>query len=97
MHLRGAGVARQHLFERTHLVSVHCRVGKLTASGRSTSALEKSGTVRSLAINAMRSSRTATFGVDQHDGIVDDVGTIAGVGVREEHHLDAAREILQLR
>ncbi|COW84454.1 Uncharacterised protein [Mycobacterium tuberculosis] len=40
---------------------MHCRVGKLTASGRSTSALEKSGTVRSLAINAMRSSRTATL------------------------------------
>ncbi|CKO51390.1 Uncharacterised protein [Mycobacterium tuberculosis] len=43
------------------LSKVHCRVGKLTASGRSTSALEKSGTVRSLAINAMRSSRTATL------------------------------------
>ena len=43
------------------LSMVHCRVGRLTASGRSARAPEKSGTTRSLANSVIRSSWTRTF------------------------------------
>ncbi len=90
-------MARQHLFERTHLVKGALPGGQADRQRPLHLGVGKVGHCEVIGDQCDAVVTDRHLGVDQHDGIVDDVGTIAGVGVREEHHLDAAREILQLR
>ena len=96
MHLRRTGVAGQHLLERADLVDGALPGGQ---ADRQRAVRLSGGKVRhDKLVGDQRDPIVADrdLGVDQHHYVIGDFGTVAGVGVREEHHLDAAGKVLQL-